>query len=190
MSPPPNTQIGLNLLFPPAASPVATRDRSVKTGHEPPSLESTLDFRQPPELNSKFGLRARRCSWRRLGCERLAFHCRTTSASTVPCTSRRMCYPTPCASYHFTEMCCGNEAGSYVRLIDSCITQLKAQGPSATCNESKKTIRISYLLYVGSYLLYVGQQIYCRTHRASHNIARLCLLVLGPSSVYTGRCDW
>ena len=29
-------------------------------------------------------------------------------------------------------------AGSYLRLIDSCITQLKAQGPSRTCNESKK----------------------------------------------------
>jgi len=27
-------------------------------------------------------------------------------------------------------------AGSYLRLIDSCITQLKAQGPSRTCNES------------------------------------------------------
>jgi len=26
--------------------------------------------------------------------------------------------------------------GSYLRLIDSCITQLKAQGPSRTCNES------------------------------------------------------
>ena len=25
---------------------------------------------------------------------------------------------------HFTEMCCGTEAGSYLRLIDSCITQL------------------------------------------------------------------
>jgi len=37
---------------------------------------------------------------------------------------------------HFTEMCCGTEAGSYLRLIDSCITQLKAQGPSRTCNES------------------------------------------------------
>ena len=31
-----------------------------------------------------------------------------------------------------------NEAGSYVRLIDSCITQLKAQGNSRTCNESKE----------------------------------------------------
>ena len=28
--------------------------------------------------------------------------------------------------------------GSYVRLMDSCITQLKVQGPSRTCNESKE----------------------------------------------------
>ena len=28
-----------------------------------------------------------------------------------------------------------------VRLIDSCITQLKAQGPSRTCNESKEEVR-------------------------------------------------
>ena len=34
--------------------------------------------------------------------------------------------------------CCGSEAGSYLRLIDSCITQLKAQGPSGNCNESKE----------------------------------------------------
>ena len=39
---------------------------------------------------------------------------------------------------HLTEMCCGAEAGSYLRLIDSCTTQLKAQGPSRTCNESKE----------------------------------------------------
>ena len=32
----------------------------------------------------------------------------------------------------------GSEAGSYLRLIDSCITQLKAQGPSGTCNEKKE----------------------------------------------------
>ena len=36
------------------------------------------------------------------------------------------------------EMCCGTEAGWYLRLIDSCITQLKAQRPSRTCNESKE----------------------------------------------------
>jgi len=35
----------------------------------------------------------------------------------------------------------GSEAGSYLRLIDSCITQLKAQGPSRTCNESKEEKR-------------------------------------------------
>ena len=39
---------------------------------------------------------------------------------------------------HSTEMCSGSEAGSYLRLIDSGITQLKAQGPSRTCNESKE----------------------------------------------------
>jgi len=39
---------------------------------------------------------------------------------------------------HFTEMCCGTEAGSYLRLIDSCVTQLKAPGPSRTCNECKE----------------------------------------------------
>ena len=31
--------------------------------------------------------------------ERLVFYCRTTSASTAPCTSRRTCCPTHCASY-------------------------------------------------------------------------------------------
>ena len=30
------------------------------------------------------------------------------------------------------------EAGSYLRLTDSCITHFKAQGPSRTCNESKE----------------------------------------------------
>ena len=35
-------------------------------------------------------------------------------------------------------MCCGTEAGSYLRLIDSCITQLKAHGPSRTYIESKE----------------------------------------------------
>ena len=30
------------------------------------------------------------------------------------------------------------EASSYSRRIDSCITQIKAQGPSRTCNESKE----------------------------------------------------
>jgi len=36
------------------------------------------------------------------------------------------------------EGACGIRVGLYLRLIDSCITQLKAQGPSRTCNESKE----------------------------------------------------
>ena len=40
--------------------------------------------------------------------------------------------------HHFTEMCCGNGPGSYLRLVDYCITQLKAQGSSGICNESKE----------------------------------------------------
>ena len=32
-------------------------------------------------------------------------------------------------------MCSDSEGGSYLRLIDSCITQLKAQRPSRTCKE-------------------------------------------------------
>ena len=38
----------------------------------------------------------------------------------------------------FTEKCCGNEAGSNLRRIDSCITQLKVQGPSGTYHEGKE----------------------------------------------------
>jgi hypothetical protein len=34
----------------------------------------------------------------------------------------------PAVNYHSTAKCCGNEEGSYVRLIDSGITQLQAQG--------------------------------------------------------------
>jgi len=34
-----------------------------------------------------------------LAAERLVFHCRTTSASTASCTSRRLCCLTHCASY-------------------------------------------------------------------------------------------
>ena len=35
------------------------------------------------------------------------------------------------------------EAGSFSRLIDFCITQLKAQGPSRFCNESKEEEEVS-----------------------------------------------
>jgi len=35
----------------------------------------------------------------------------------------------------------GLRGRSYLRLIDSCITQLKAHGPSRTCNESQEEVR-------------------------------------------------
>ena len=33
---------------------------------------------------------------------------------------------------------CGNDEGSYLRIMDSCFTQLKAQEPSRTCTERKE----------------------------------------------------
>ena len=36
------------------------------------------------------------------------------------------------------QLSISTETGSYFRLIDSCITQLRAQGPSRTCSESKE----------------------------------------------------
>ena len=39
---------------------------------------------------------------------------------------------------HPHGMCSGSEAGSYLVLIDSCITHRKAQGLSGTCSESKE----------------------------------------------------
>ena len=44
----------------------------------------------------------------------------------------------PKVDNHFPEKCSAFEAGSYVRLSDSCITRLEAQGPSRTSNESKE----------------------------------------------------
>ena len=34
------------------------------------------------------------------------------------------------------RVCSSSEAGSYLKHIDSCVTQLKAEGPSRTCSES------------------------------------------------------
>jgi len=53
-----------------------------------------------------------------------------------PCRSSRVTHQFK--NNQSTEMCSGSEAGSYLRLIDLCITQLKVQGPSRTCNESKE----------------------------------------------------
>jgi len=47
-------------------------------------------------------------------------------------------FEVPPQNNHCREMCSGSEAGSYLKLIDSCITQLKAQGHSRTCNEGEE----------------------------------------------------
>ena len=41
-----------------------------------------------------------------------------------------------------SEMCSGTEAGSYLRLIYCCITQLKAQGPVTRVNKKKRSNRL------------------------------------------------
>jgi len=45
------------------------------------------------------------------------------------------------------------QVASYLRLVDSCITQLKAQGPSMTCNESKEEEEVSLQVASSSLLL-------------------------------------
>jgi len=56
------------------------------------------------------------------------------------------------------EMRSGSEVGSFLRLVDSLITQFKAQGPSRTCNESneeeEKTPRRGGLVCKAHRLLY------------------------------------
>jgi hypothetical protein len=47
----------------------------------------------------------------------------------------------PCKFSAVRFVCRYSCMGSYLRVIDSCITQLKAQGPSRTCNESKEAER-------------------------------------------------
>ena len=63
--------------------------------------------------------------------------CQTTSMSTYQTTSM-MTQEKSGMLRVSGGMCCGTEAGSYLIRIDSCITLPKAQGPSRTCNESKK----------------------------------------------------
>ena len=55
---------------------------------------------------------------------------------------------------HFTDMCNGSEAGSYLRFIDSRISLLKAQGLSRICNESKEEERVAVLLQRPDLILY------------------------------------
>jgi len=59
----------------------------------------------------------------------------------APILARTDRYSSQFKNNYVAEMCSGSQAGSYLRLIDSCITQLKAQGPSRTCDESKEEDR-------------------------------------------------
>ena len=54
----------------------------------------------------------------------------TGEAGVLVALSEQPC----CCRSHLLD----NEAGSYLRPIDYFITQLEAQGPSRTCNESKE----------------------------------------------------
>jgi len=66
------------------------------------------------------------------------------------------------------EMWCGTEAGSYLRLIDSCITQLTAQGPARTCNESKEEEE--------------GVRSLCTVHSSEPAVTPKPLLILGAAA--------
>ena len=76
-----------------------------------------------------------------IGCDRLRANAcapRRTTRRIIELRAILNWYSSQFKNNHFTEMCCGNEEGSHVRLRDSCITQPKAQGPARTCNESKE----------------------------------------------------
>jgi len=72
-------------------------------------------------------------------------------------------------------MCSGTEAGSY---LDSCITQLKAQGPSRTCNESKEE-EGSLNLRNGDAILGRAEQPLPRGRPRPARLLRTLLTVLG-----------
>ena len=65
-----------------------------------------------------------------------------------------------------------------MRLIDSCITQLKAQGPSRTCNESKEEEEEGVYQRPGVCTRYTSMTTCPATFTFSDNLARRDLLLL------------
>jgi hypothetical protein len=63
---------------------------------------------------------------------------RRSRASSFPRRSGNSQLPWQCQCQSCFVSVVVTEASSYLRLIDSCITQLKAQGPSRTCDGSKE----------------------------------------------------
>ena len=131
------------------------------------SYHSTLGSRVTTEKNKKTpGRRSRRCvpqppqppqAATRIIPSRIAIRrnpVQKASEMTASGRDRHLIhqlnwYSSQSKNNHFAKMCCGNEAVSYSRLIDSCIAQRKAQGPSRTCDESKEEEERRVLKYGG-----------------------------------------
>ena len=79
---------------------------------------------------------------------------------------------------HSTEMCSGSEAGSYLRLIDSCITQLAV--PKEVPTLLPRTTMILFLGFLGTRFLKATARIWpclsCMCHiRSTANAGQLGL---------------
>ena len=94
---------------------------------------------------------------------------------------------------YFTELYGGSEAGSYLRRIDSCITQRKAQGPCRTCsesNEEKRRALTSEAGYVSPMIRFRGKREQLKRceglspESQCHNLA--LILVYSPSAFDSG----
>ena len=98
---------------------VTSKDKTVQGLYQPRSLDF---YKSIP--NSHFPL-TMNCKRLEPQAHRLEPEPRRVRVASDPCASENRCVVV-------------TEAGSYLRLIDFCITELKAQGPSRTCNESKE----------------------------------------------------
>jgi hypothetical protein len=80
--------------------------RSASTSNPASPAFGAVDTTSQSALLEKVRFRAQRRHLDRLGCkERLVFQFRRTSASTAPCTSRRICCLTHCASHCVSRSC-------------------------------------------------------------------------------------
>ena len=72
------------------------------------------------------------------------------------------------------DLGCGSEAGSYSRLTDLCITQLQAQRPSRSCNESdekERDVSVTSMVEarVSSWVLEVHRKVDTRLHEKGNS---------------------
>ena len=85
------------------------------------------------------------------------------------------------------------DPGSYLRLIDFCITQLQAQGPSRTCNESKEVnqrrdaqVKPDAILPASAWL-WPAPALYCIVYRSYIRKVDVMLLGKGNSNSHGAR---